>query len=192
MIQLIPMERRPPNTTGLAIMLYVNTPEMGNSFYQTYLEPFGFPRTRYPNAPFYTDYHITLGYLEAVHFDDVQKLSDHLSSDLSNNINLNQVFFKFGMPTLLGLPRKPFIAILPENTDNFCNYNQIVFESLKSFKNGTYTLDTHTLPNYYLPHINLYGQVNKHIESKSVNTVLMSLRQKLQGITLPFSKIKIR
>lgn len=186
------MKRRPPNTTGLAIMLYISTPEMGNSFYHTYLEPFGFPRTRYPNAPFYTDYHITVGYLENVQFDDVRKLSDHLNSDLTKNIDLNEVSFKFGMPTLLGLPRKPFIAILPENTGSFCGYNRIVFESLKSFKNGIYTLDTHTLPNYYLPHINLYGQVNKHIESRLVNTTLMSLRQRLQGVSLAFSKIKIR
>lgn len=184
--------QRPPNTTGLAIMLYVSSQEIGDNFYNTYLKPLGFPRNRYPNAPFYTDYHITLGYIEHVHFDDIQKLSAHITTDLSNKIDLNEVSFKFGMPTLLGLPRKPFIAILPENTDAFFSYNQIVLESLSSFQKGTYTLDTHTLPNFYLPHINLYGQVNKHIESKSVNATLKVLREKLQGTALPLSKIKIR
>lgn len=189
------MERqapRPPNTTSLAIMLYVSTKEVGDNFYHSYLEPLGFPRTRYPSAPFYTDYHVTIGYLDIVHFDDIQKLSAHLTNDLISKIKLDEVLFKFGMPTLLGLPRKPFITILPENTEAFCSYNQIVFESLQSFKNGSYLLDTHTLPNYYLPHINLYGQVNKHVESKDVAAILKGLYEKLQGKTLPFSKIKIR
>lgn len=174
------------------MMLYVESQELGDVFHHTYLEHLGFPRTRYPNAPFYTDYHVTIGYLDTVHFDDIQKLSAHLTNDLTSKIKLDEVFFKFGMPTLLGLPRKPFIAILAENTQEFCGYNQIIFESLKSFKNGTYQLDTHTLPNYYLPHINLYGQVNKHIESKTVAATLKGLYEQLHGKTLPVSKIKIR
>lgn len=189
------MERRaprPPNTTGLAVMLYVSTQEVGDNFYCTYLEALGFPRTRHPNAPFYTDYHVTIGYLDVVHFDDIQKLSAHLTNDLESKIKLDEVLFKFGMPTLLGLPRKPFIAILPENSEEFCRYNQIVFESLQTFKKAIYALDTHTLPNYYLPHINLYGQVNKHVESKSVAATLKGLYEKLQGKTLSLSKIKIR
>lgn len=186
------MENRPPNTTSLAVMLYVSSQKIGDDFHHTYLEPLKFPRTRHPNAPFYTDYHVTIGYLETVHFDDIQKLSAHLTNNLISKVKLDEVSFKFGMPTLLGLPKKPFIAILPENNDEFCSYNQIVFESLKDFKKGAYLLDTHTLPNYYLPHINLYAQVNKHIESNAVANTLKDLYKKLHGKSLPLSKIKIR
>lgn len=185
------MDHQPLKTKGLAIMLYVASKEIGDSFYHSYLEQLGFPRNRYPNAPFYTDYHITIGYLEKVRINDIQQLSDHLTADLSKKIHLEQVSFKFGMPTLLGLPRRPFFAILPENSTDFYKYNLIVSESLQSFKKRIYSLDNHTLPNQYLPHINLYAQVNKHIESKAVAATLEYLRKNLQGKALPLTKIKI-
>ncbi|PWU06872.1 MAG: hypothetical protein C5B43_01155 [Verrucomicrobia bacterium] len=176
----------------LAIMLYITNKEIGDLFFNQYLKPYNFPRIRYPHSQFYNDYHITIGYIKQVKPEDIDPLTTHLTQALTNQIPLNQVLFNFKSLKLLGNPRRQFVSALPSNSDEFSKYNQMVYNSLKSFKNGLYQLDTHTLPQNFLPHINLYAHIGKEIPLESAKNILESLQKNLHGASIPLSIIKIQ
>lgn len=187
------MEKPTPQSKDIAVMLYIDSPESGDEFHEKHLKQFGFPRTRYPSATFYSDYHITIGYLKDIELDDLETLKEHLTTELTKEIDLEHLQFIFAMITLLGpAPGRPFIVALPENTEEFCQLNTLVAKSLLEFKDGKYILDTFTLTEHYLPHMNLYGQMHKNIAPKDMVTTLRSLQKELEGISLSLSHIKIR
>jgi len=178
-------------TKGLAIMLYISTPEIGDHFHNDYLKNYNFPRTRYPHSQFYTDYHMTIGYIKQVDIENIESITNHIIQDLIHQIPLDQVFFKFDTLQLFGPSHRQFVAALPVNVDEFCKYNEMVYNSLKSFKNGLYDLDPLTVPGRFLPHINLYAHLGKEIPIVSSKIIIESLQKKLHGVTIPLSKIKI-
>lgn len=178
-------------TKDIAIMLYISDSETGDNFHSNYLKNYNFPRTRYPHSQFYTDYHITIGYIKKVESEDLEMITNHITHDLINQISLDEVLFKFDTLKLFGSRDRQFVAALPSNTDEFCAYNKIVYNSLKSFKNGLYELDPFTLPGRFLPHINLYAHLGKEIPIESSKTIIESLQRKLQGVSIPLTKIKI-
>lgn len=178
-------------TKGIAIMLYISSPEIGDDFHNQYLKAYNFPRTRYPKSNFYTDYHITIGYLKAVNLEDIENITNHISKHLVSRIDLEKISFKFDKLILLGSAHRQFVAALPSNYDEFCKYNKIVYDSLKSFNNNQYSFDHHTLPENYLAHINLYAHLGKEIPISSAKTIIESLETKLRGASIPFTKIRI-
>ena len=185
-------EQHPLVKKGVAIMLYIDSPDDGDAFHQKHLQQFGFPRCRYPNAKFYTDYHITIGYIYNVELSDLDDLKTFLHNQLSSQIDFDNVYFEFGMPTLIGpSAHRPFVVALPENTNDFIRYNQLAENALAKFKNAKYHPDPFTLNKNYLPHINLYGQLHKNVIPKNVNSLLKSLHQSLQGTSLHLSHLKI-
>lgn len=178
-------------TKGIAVMLYISTPELGDDFYNQYLKAYNFPRTRYSHSHFYTDYHITIGYLKAVNFEDIENITNHISKHLTNQIDFEKVFFQFDKLILLGSPRRRFIAALPSNNDEFSKYNKIVHDSLKSFNNNQYSLDHHTLPDNYLAHINFYAHLGKEIPILSSKKIIETLEKELRGVRIPLTKLRI-
>lgn len=173
-------------------MLYISTPEIGDNFYNQYLKAFNFPRTRYPNSKFYNDYHITIGYLKAVYFEDIENVKAHICEHLTKKIDLEKVSFNFDKLILLGSPRKPFVAALPSNFKEFCEYNQIVYDALKAFNNNQYPLDPKTLPERYLAHINLYAHVGKEIPTLSAKKIIETVERKLYGASIPLTIIRVQ
>lgn len=178
---------------GVAIMLYIDSIESGDAFYERYIKEFGFPRNRYPHAKFHTDYHVTIGYIYNVDLQDLDELKQFLTTELSSRINLDNIYFEFGMITLIGPSgNNPFIVALPTNAKDYLIYNKLTEEALAQFKHGKYHMDSFTLNKNYFPHLNLYGRVHNHVPAKNIGNILEDLYKKLHGVKLHLSKLKIK
>lgn len=184
------MQREPAK--GVAVMLYVENEASGTAFYEQYLKDLGFPRNRYPNANFYTDYHITFGYIRAVKKIDLEELKTYLATELGKKINLQTVHFQFAAFSLFGpSTERPFIAAFPLNWKDFSSFNTELDDALKGFLSGQYFLETQMKPGRYLPHMNLYGQVGKTLSVHQIPDVLYQLNKRLVEVNLPLPKLRI-
>ena len=175
----------------LAVMLYVSSQEIGNEFHSKYLEPFDFPRSRYTHSKYYTDYHITIGYLHGIPATETERLREHLHYELTQEIDLPKVAFEFGPISLFGHPGHPFVVAFPKNMDDFFGYNKTVNEVLKNYEEGNFKLEHKTKPKHYFPHMNLYATLYKHIRIANISNTFEGVQKSLKDVELPMAKLRI-
>jgi len=176
------------NTSNLAVMLFVKNKAVGDNLFKKYLESLDIPRygtTQFGN----NDYHVTLAYINGIEAADIKPLKILIRDQIKTTWVKPKI--KIGAASYLGCG-KPWLVVLAKNAQKFQLLNHKIALVLSEFRHGKYVLDNISLPNQYLSHMTLNGQIDESIKATDASKKLMKVNKRLIGKTIKLPKLVIR
>ena len=174
---------------GMIVMLSLDL-KNNNEIDAKYFRDLTLPENLKSNDNHQYGYHTTIGYINNVPEDEHAALREVIEENLKKQINF-PVTFDYGASAILGR-EKLFVVLLPENPGIFQQYNKLLVETLKNYKNGKYKLVRYSQTKSFIPHISLAAKVHENIKVEELPTLLKKLNERLNGVKFEFTEFIVR
>lgn len=176
-------------TENLGIMAQLQSLEVGDVIYATYLQKYNMNRRSYPGD----DYHVTLGFVEKVAKEDVDLFKDHIKTVVEDS--LKDLVFKIGACSTLA-SKNPFVVAFPdrETHETLCKINRVVSLAIEAFNarhSRSYSLNELTQPDIFVPHMSLNGRYGIEISPSDISRVIKGINDEMLSIEIPIKSLVI-